>query len=171
MPICPTGWRAPQTLCYFLRMPKPKPRKSAGKLFTPTAPPQVGDKVIPQGSELVFEIIKIDSDGELTLNAPGTVLHRFRVDPATVKFVDQPRSPVRASKPAEPEIDSAEVLKRVTTIQRESLDRFDHDIALLTKDLQRQGVPKAALNALEPLSSEIHKSWKSAVEKIEELLD
>jgi hypothetical protein len=62
-----------------------------------------------------------------------------------VKFVDQPRSPVRASKPAEPEIDSAEVLKRVATIQRESLDRFDDDIAFLTKDLQRQGVPKAAL--------------------------
>jgi hypothetical protein len=152
-------------------MPKLKPRKSAGKLFTPIAPPQVGDKVIPQGSELVYEIIRIDSDGELTLNAPGTVLHRFRVDPATVKFVDQPRSPVRPSKQAEPEIDSAEVLKRVATIQHESLDRFDDDIALLTKDLQRQGVPKAAFNALEALSSEVHESWKTAIDKIEELLD
>ena len=152
-------------------MPKSKPaRKPAGKLFTPTAPPQVGDKVIPQGSELVFEIIKIHSDGELTLNAPGTVLHRFRVDPATVKFVDQPRSPVRVSKRAEPEIDSAEVLKRVSAIQRESVDRFDEDIVLLTKDLKRQGVPKAALNALEALSSEVHESWKTAIEKIEELL-
>jgi hypothetical protein len=152
-------------------MPKPKPRKAAGKLFTPTAPPQVGDKVIPNDSPLVFEIIKIASDGELTLNAPGTVLHRFRVDPATVKFVDQPRSQVRPSKLAEPEIDAAEVLKRVATIQHESLDRFDDDIALLTKDLQRQGVPKAALNALEALSSEVHESWKATVEKIEELLD
>jgi hypothetical protein len=107
-------------------MPKPKPaRKPAGKLFTPPAPPQIGDKVIPNDSPLVFEIIKIAPDGELTLNAPGTVLHRFRVDPATVKFVDQ----------------------------------------------QRQGVPKAALNALEALSSEVHESWKSAVEKIEELLE
>jgi hypothetical protein len=34
-------------------MPKPKPRKPAGKLFTPTAPPQVGDKVIPNDSRLV----------------------------------------------------------------------------------------------------------------------
>ncbi len=152
-------------------MPKPKPRKPAGKLFTPSAPPQIGDKVIPEGSELVFEIIKIHSDGELTLNAPGTVLHRFRVDPATVKFVDQPRSTVRPSKPAEPEIDGAEVLKRVTTIQHESLDRFDDEIGLLTKDLQRQGVPKGALNALEALSSEVHESWKAAVEKIEGLLD
>jgi hypothetical protein len=153
-------------------MPKPKPvRKPAGKLFTPTAPPQIGDKVIPQGSELVFEIIRIDSDGELTLNAPGTVLHRFRVDPATVKFVDQPRPlPARPPKPAEPEIDVAEVLKRVTTIQHESLDRFDDDIALLTKDLQRQSVPKAAINALEALSAEVHESWKAAAEKIEELL-
>jgi hypothetical protein len=150
-------------------MPKPKPaRKPAGKLFTATAPPQIGDKVIPQGSELVFEIVKIHSDGQLTLNAPGTVLHRFRVDPATVKFVDQPRSAVRPSKQAKPEIDSAEVLKCVTTIQHESLDRFNDDIALLTKDLQRQGVPKAALNAL---SIEVHESWKSAVEKIEELLN
>jgi hypothetical protein len=151
-------------------MPKPKPRKPVGKLFTPNAPPQIGDKVIPQGSELVFEIIRIDSDGELTLNAPGTLLHRFRVDPATVKFVDHPRSQVRASKPVEPEMDAAEVMKRVTTIQHESLDRFDDDVALLTKDLQRQGVPKAALNALEALSSEVHESWKAAVEKIEELL-
>jgi hypothetical protein len=152
-------------------MLKPKPaRKPAGKLFTPTTPPQVGDKVIPQGSELVFEIIKIHSDGELTLNAPGTVLHRFRVDPATVKFVDQPRSTVRPSKPAEPEIDSAEVLKRVTTLQHESLERLDDDIALLTKYLRSQTVPKAALNALEALSSEVHENWKSAVEKIEELL-
>jgi hypothetical protein len=148
-------------------MPKPKP-KPDGKLFTSNAPPQVGDKVIPQGWELVFEIIRIDSDGELTLNAPGTILHRFRVDPATVKFVDQPRSSVRASTQAEPEIDSAEVLKRVTTIQRKSLDRFDDDIALLTKDLQRQGVPKAALKALR---SEVHESWKSAVDKIEKLME
>jgi hypothetical protein len=164
--------RNPQTLCYFLRMPKPKPRKPAGKLFTPTAPPQVGDKVIPNDSPLVFEIIKIASDGELTLNAPGTVLHRFRVDPATVKFVDQPRSQVRPSKPAEPEIDAAEVMKRVTqkTIQHESLDRFDDDVALLTKDLQRQSVPKAALNALEALTAEVHESWKAAAEKLEELL-
>ena len=153
-------------------MPKPKPtRKPAGKLFTPTAPPQVGDKVIPQGSELVFEIIKIHSDGELTLNAPGTVLHRFRVDPATVRFVDQPRSTVRPSKPAEPEIDSAEILKRVTTIQRESLDRFEDDIALLTKYLRSQGIPKASVNALEALSSEVHESWRVTVEKIEELLE
>jgi hypothetical protein len=154
-------------------MPKPSKssRKPEAKLFTPTAEPRVGDKVIPQGSELVFEITKIDSDGELTLNAPGTVLWRFRVNPATVKFVDQPRTPVRPSKPAEPEVDAAEVLKRVTTIQHESLDRFDDDIALLTKDLQRQGVPKAALNALEALSSEIHENWKAAVEEIEELLD
>ena len=153
-------------------MSKPKPaRKPAGKLFTPPAEPRIGDKVIPQGSELVFEIIRIAPDGELTLNAPGTVLHRFRVDPATVRLVYQPRSTARASKSAEPEIDAAEVLKRVTTIQHESLDRFDDDVALLTKDLQRQGVPKAALNALEALSSEVHESWKDAVEKIEELLE
>ena len=154
-------------------MPKPKPtRRPAGKLFTPTAPTKVGDKVIPQGSELVFEIIKIASDGELTLNAPGTVLHRFRVDPATVE-IRRPaaRSIVRLSKPAEPEIDSAEVMKRVITIQRESLDRFEDDIALLTKYLHGQGVPKAALNALEALSSEVHESWKAATEKIEQLLE
>ena len=60
-------------------------------------------------------------------------------------------------------------MKRVTTIQHESLDRFDDDITLLTKDLQRQGVPKAALNALEALGSEVHESWKTAVENIEKL--
>jgi hypothetical protein len=152
-------------------MPKPTPRKPVGKLFTPRDPPQVGDKVIPQGSEVTFVITKIAGNGSLTLSMPGTNLERFRVDPTTVKFVDQPRSPVRAAKPAEPEIDGTEVLKRVTTIQRESLDRFDDDIALLTKDLQRQGVPKAALNVLEALSSEVHESWKIAIEKIEELLD
>jgi hypothetical protein len=154
-------------------MPKPKPKaaKRDGKLFTPVSEPRVGDKVIPNDSPLVFEIIKIASDGELTLNAPGTVLHRFRVDPGTVKFVDQPRSATRPSKPAAPEIDSAEVLKRVATIQHESLDRFDDDIALLTKYLHSQGVPKAALNALEALSAETHESWKAAVEKIEELLE
>jgi hypothetical protein len=86
----------------------------------------------------------------------------FLADPST--------SAVRAAKPPEPEIDSAEVLKRIATIQHESLDRFDDDIALLTKDLQRQGVPKAAFNALEALSSEVHESWKAAVEKIEDLL-
>jgi hypothetical protein len=42
---------------------KAKPSKPAGKLFTPTAPPQIGDKVIPNDSQLVFEIIKIASDG------------------------------------------------------------------------------------------------------------
>jgi hypothetical protein len=151
-------------------MPRAKHGKSAGKLFIPAAPPQVRDKVIPQESELVYEIIRIDSDGELTLDAPGTVLHRFRVDPATVRFLDQPRSPMRASKPAEPEIDSVEVLKRIATIQHESLDRFGDDIALLTKYLRTQGIPKAAISALEALSSEAHESWKAAVGKIEEQL-
>jgi hypothetical protein len=69
---------------------RPHPSRARGQTFTPPAERRFDDKVIPQESEFIFEIIKIDSGGELTINAPGTVVHRFRVDPATVRFVDQP---------------------------------------------------------------------------------
>jgi hypothetical protein len=50
-------------------MSKPKLGKQARKLFTPNAPPQVGDKVIPQESELVFEIIRIDRPPETVIDS------------------------------------------------------------------------------------------------------
>jgi hypothetical protein len=39
------------------------------------------------------------------------------------------------------------------------------------RSTSRPKAPKAALNALEAVSSEVHESWKAAAEKIEELLE
>jgi hypothetical protein len=48
---------------------------------------------------------------------------------------------------------------------------LDDDIEILTKYLKTEGVPKAAISALEGMSSEQQESWKKAIEHIEELLE
>jgi hypothetical protein len=70
----------------------------------------------------------------------------------------------------EPEIDTGEVLERITTIQKENLKRLDDDIDILKAYLKTQRVPRAAIEALEGLTVEQHVSWKKAVDKIERLL-
>jgi hypothetical protein len=39
------------------------------------------------------------------------------------------------------------------------------------KYLKAEGVPKAAIDAVETLSNEVHASWQSAMERIEELIE
>ena len=56
----------------------PKPRKNAAA--DPSAPPQIGDKVYPPRSQLVYEISHVHVGGdEVDLHVPGTNLERFRV--------------------------------------------------------------------------------------------
>jgi hypothetical protein len=50
----------------------------------PPPVPHVGDKVIPQRSELLYEISYVSKEGdEVNLHAPGTNLERFRVPVST----------------------------------------------------------------------------------------
>jgi hypothetical protein len=136
--------------------------------------PQVGDKVRPGRSEMVYEISHVSKDGdEVNLHVPGTNLERFRVRVSDLTFVER-KAPTRTSNPftqAEPTLDSAEMLEKIATVQRENLQRLDDDIEILTKFLKNEGAPKAAISILEGMSNEHHKSWKTAVERIEELLE
>ncbi|WP_433967996.1 hypothetical protein [Tunturiibacter gelidiferens] len=59
----------------------------------------------------------------------------------------------------------------VSTIQRESLERLDDDIAVLTKYLKTESASKEVMKALETLSNEQHASWQAAVDRIEELIE
>jgi hypothetical protein len=150
-----------------------KPRKKAEALNAPPMP-QVGDKVTPPRSEMVYEISRVSPDGEdVDLRIPGTNLERFRVRTDTLTFVER-KPPARTSNPfTQPEsvVDVGEVMKRIAVAQQENLKRLDDDIDILKAYLKTQSVPKLAISALEGLTIEQHVSWKKIVERIEKLLE
>jgi hypothetical protein len=144
-----------------------KPRK---KTAAPEPPPmpQVGDKVKPARSEMVYEILRVYDDGEVDLQVPGMNLMRFRVRPESLTFVER-KPPVRSSNPfttPEPVFDAGEILERIATIQEDNLKRLDDDIDILKAYLKTQRAPRAAIEALEGLTVEQHVSWKKAVDRI-----
>jgi hypothetical protein len=132
--------------------------------------PQIGDKVIPARSESIWVITHVSADGqEVNLSLEGTNLDRFRVRSDTLKFVDRaPRAKPAAE--AQPELNVGEVLERIGDVQRENLQRLDDDIAILIKYLKKEGVPQAAIDALEGLRSNQQEGWKETVTEIGELL-
>jgi hypothetical protein len=151
----------------------PKPRKKAATPDTPTMP-QVGDKVKPGRSELVYEISRVSDDGvEVNLHVPGTNLERFRVRTDTLTFVE--RKPLaRTSNPfttPEPTFDASEALERIATVKEENLKQLDDDMDILKAYLKTQHAPQAAIEALEGLTVEQHVSWKKAIERIKKLLE
>jgi hypothetical protein len=70
--------------------------------------PQVGDKVYPANSEMLYEISNVSHDREdVNLHVPGTILEHFRVER---------KQPARTSNPfttAEPVFDASEVMDRI----------------------------------------------------------
>ena len=61
--------------------------------------PQVGDRVYPPRSELVYEISRVYIGGdEVDLHVPGTNLERRRVRTDTITFVER-KPPARTSNP------------------------------------------------------------------------
>jgi hypothetical protein len=123
---------------------------------------------------MVYEISRVSDDGaEVNLHVPGTNLERFRVRTETLNFIER-KPPARTTNPftdPEPTFDAGEVLERIRTVQQENVKRLKDDIAILTKYLQTQDAPKAVLGALEALRSEQRESWRTAIEKVEDLLE
>jgi hypothetical protein len=152
-------------------MAKARKRTNASE---PAPVPQVGDKVKPGRSEMVYEIDHVNQNGsEVNLYVPGTNLQRFRVRTDTLTFVER-KTPAKTSNPftnPEPTFDAGKVIERISAVQRENLQRLDDDIEILTKYLKTEGVPKAAVSILESMSNEQRESWRKAIEQIEELLE
>ncbi len=150
-----------------------KPRKKTPASEPPPIP-QVGDKVKPYSSEMVYEISKLHHGGnEVDLHVPETNLQRFRVPVENITFVER-KPPARTSNPfttPEPVFDTDEILERIATVQEENLKRLDDDVDILKAYLKTQRAPKAAIEALEGLIVEQHVSWKKAVERIKKLLE
>jgi hypothetical protein len=148
--------------------------KTRKKAAAPEAPiePQVGDKVTVGTG--VYAIIRVHYGGdEVDLQFPGTNLMRFRVPIAKLTYVER-KPPAKTSNPftnPEPTLDAGEVLERIRTVERENLKRLEDDIAILTKYLKTQSAPKAVIDVLEGLRSEQQERWKTAGERIEELLE
>jgi hypothetical protein len=151
----------------------PKPRKKAEALDAPPVP-QVGDKVTPPRSHMVYEISRVSPEGdEVDLHVPGMNLERFRVRTDTLTFIER-KPPARTSNPfthPEPVLDVGEVMERISIVQQENLKRLDDDIDILKVYLKTQRAPKAAIEALEGLTVQQHVSWKKAVERIKKLLE
>jgi hypothetical protein len=150
-----------------------KTRKQTAAYDLPPTP-QVGDKVKPGRSDMVYEISRVSQDGShVDLHVPGMNLDRFRVRTDTLTFVER-KPQARTSNPftqAGPAFDASELMKRISSVQRENLERLDDDLAILTKYLKTEGAPKAAISMLEDMSNEQHENWKTAVERIGELLE
>jgi hypothetical protein len=139
----------------------------------PTPVPHVGDKVTIARSSSVLEVDQVASDGtEVTLRLPGTNLQWFRIKADTLTYVDR-KPPAKTSNPfttPEPTPDAAAVLGRIDVVRRESLKRIDDDIDILKTYLKTVGVPDAAIEALEDLTIDQHRSWKAATEKVKKAL-
>jgi hypothetical protein len=135
--------------------------------------PQVGDKVYPPNSQMVYEISHVHVGGdEVDLHVPGTNLQRFRVRTDRLTFVER-KPPVRTSNPftsPEPVFDGGQLLERIETVQRDGLRQSDDDIDILKAYLKTQRAPKEAIEALEGLTIDQHKAWKIAVGKIKKVL-
>jgi len=67
--------------------------------------------------------------------------------------------------------DAGEALQRNAAAMEENLKRLDDDIDILKSYLKTQGAPKATIEALEGLTVDQHKSWKTAVDQIKKLLE
>jgi hypothetical protein len=62
--------------------------------------PQVGDKVKPGKSEMVYTVSKVSDDGsEVNLYVPDTTLERFRVRTDSLTFVER-KPPTRSPQPS-----------------------------------------------------------------------
>jgi len=150
-----------------------KSRKAPEPAPEPIAP-QVGDKVRPGRSEMVYEILRVHSGGdEVDLHVPGTNLLRFRHRTDNLTFVER-KPPARTSNPftdPEPVFDVDEVMKRIRAVQEENLNRLDGDLDILKAYLKTQHAPTAVIETLEGLTVEQHVSWKKAVERIKKLLE
>ena len=150
-----------------------KTRKKVAAIEPPSMP-KIGDKVTMPRSESVLEVTSVSRDGdEVNLQLPGTNLQWFRVRSDTLTFLER-KAPARTSNPfttAEPVFNAGEVMERIRTVERETLQRLGEDIAILTKYLKTQNVPRAAVDALEGLSRKQQESWETALERIEELLE
>jgi hypothetical protein len=145
-----------------------KARKDATASEVPPLP-QVGDKVYPPRSEMIYEISRVYPGGEeVDLHVPATNLERFRVRTDALTYVER-RPPPRTSNPftiPEPVFDAGEMLEGITTVQRQSLEKLDSDIDLLKKYLKTNRAPKSVIEAIEGLTVEQHKAWKIAIGKV-----
>lgn len=151
----------------------PKPRKRTAAPETPAAP-QVGDRVTIPRATSVLEIRHVHPGGdEVDLHLAGTNLEWFRVKTDTLTFVGRKPAP-KTSNPftsPEPVFDAGEVLERIDIVRRESLQRIDDDIDILKNYLKTERVPRAAIEALEVVTIDQYKSWKTAVDRIKNLLE
>ena len=135
--------------------------------------PQVGDKVYPAKSEMLYEVSHVHHGGdEVDLHVPGTNLTRFRVRTDSLTFAER-KPPVRTANPftsPEPVFDGGELLERIETVQRDSLKQSDGDIDILKAYLKTEHAPKATIEALEDLTVDLYKGWKIAIGKIKKTL-
>src|ERR1700727_3332587 len=135
--------------------------------------PQVGDKVYPPNSQMLYEISHVHVGGdEVDLHVPGTNLQRFRVRTDRLTIAEH-KPPARTSNPftsPEPVFDGGELLERIETVQGESLKKSDEDIAVLKAYLKTQRAPKEVIESLEGLTIDQHKAWKIALGKIKKVL-
>jgi hypothetical protein len=140
----------------------------------PAIVPRIGDKVTIPGSPSVLEVDQVSRDGsEVTLRSLGTNLQWFRIKSDTLSYVER-KPPAKTSNPfttPEPVFDADEILQRLATVQKESLQRLDDDIDIAKAYLKTKHAPPAAIETLEDLTVEQHVSWKKAVDWIKKLLE
>jgi hypothetical protein len=132
--------------------------------------PSLGERVSIGSSGTVFTITRV-SDKDVDLQLPGTNIERFRVPVDDLRYLDAPKEPSGASKPAKPAINLEEVRERIATAQQGSIDQFSGDIAILKKYLKSKGIDQDALDELDDLCKDTEKRWHAAVETIEGLLE
>jgi hypothetical protein len=150
-----------------------KSSKKPAEPATEPIVPRIGDKVTIPRSSGALEVEQVSRDGsEVTLRLPGTNLQWFRIPAETLTYVER-KPPTKTSNPfstPEPTLNAAEVLEHIDIVRRESVKQMDDDIDILKSYLKTNDAPISAIEVLEDLTIEHHKSWKSAMGRIKKLL-
>jgi hypothetical protein len=149
----------------------PKRKTNADQLPL-TWQPQVGDRVT-LGTETIYTVTRASQNGsDVDLQTPGTNLYRYRVPIGDLKPVDPVREPSRQTgKPAQKSVDVEAVREHLANAQHSSIDQLSGDIAVLKKYLKSKNVSTEAAEELDRLCKDTEESWRTAVAKIEELLE
>jgi hypothetical protein len=95
-------------------------------MMPPNRIPVVGERVIPTGSECVYQISRVNPEGtQVDLHREGTTIGRFRVPVADLKCVEKAPQPSRAAtRSARKTINVEEVRERLATVQHSNMGLY-----------------------------------------------
>lgn len=130
--------------------------------------PQVGDRVIVDGSATVWTVTSVSYSGrEVNLGIPGTNLERFRVPIDDLTF--EGRVPRKPKQPPKPKMDVEAIRDRIEETGHSIVEHLHGELAALKKFIRSKGL--SDVEVLDEFAERTEAGWREAVEAIEDKLE